>query len=100
MWGCDSITFATTKDFGDSLYSNRGADVDVTEDGGTPDVEPVRVVGSQLLETTGLHQIHVFWHLDLARPGKMNGYYINKSTHLLLYTMKINREIINRGMVE
>lgn len=77
MRGCDSIAFATTKDFGDSLDSNRGTDVDVTEDSGTPYIEPVGVVGSQFLETTGLHQVHVFWHLDLACPGKCENSLLN-----------------------
>lgn len=68
MWGSDTITFAATKDLGDSLYSYGRADVDVTKDGSASHIEPVRVVGSKLLETTSLNQVHVVWHLNLACP--------------------------------
>lgn len=66
MRGCDSITFTSTKDLGDSLDSNWRSDVDVTEDGCTSDIEPVRVVGSQLLEAGSLNQVHVLGHTDFA----------------------------------
>lgn len=69
MWGCHPIAFAATKYFGYSLDSNRGTDVDVTEDGGTPYIEPVGVIGSQLLEAGSFDEVHVFRYLDLASPG-------------------------------
>lgn len=70
MWRGDTVAFAATKDLGDGLDSDGGADVDVAEDGGASHVEPIRVIGSKLLEAGSLHQVHVFWNLDFASPGR------------------------------
>ena len=38
--------------------------------GGGAHVEPVLVVGSQLLPVVGLDEVHPLGHLHLARPGE------------------------------
>ena len=43
-------------------------DVHVTGHGGGADVEPILIVGSELLPVVGLHQVHPLGNLHLARP--------------------------------
>ena len=45
-------------------------DVHVTGHGGGADVEPILIIGSQLLPVVGLHQVHPLGNLHLARPKK------------------------------
>lgn len=72
MRRCDSITFASTKDLGDGLHSNWGTNVDMTENCSTSDVEPIRIIGSQLFEAGSLNQVHVFRDTDFAGPENNN----------------------------
>ena len=59
----------TSKDLGDRVDSNGGADVDVPGDGGAAGEVPVLVVGRKLLGHVRLDNVHPLGELDLAGPG-------------------------------
>ena len=42
----------------------------MTGHGGGAHVEPILIIGSELLPVVGLHQVHPLWNLHLARPEK------------------------------
>lgn len=64
--GVDTVALAATVDLGDRTNASRGSVVQVAQDRGAPDVEPVWVVGRQLLELGGLDDVHGVGHLKLA----------------------------------
>lgn len=68
--GVGAVAFATTENFRHRTDANRAADVDVTNQGGTTDVVPVRVVRSQLLEARRLDDVHPFGDTHLAGSKK------------------------------
>ena len=43
----------------------------MTGHGGGAHVEPILIIGSELLPVVGLHQVHPLWNLHLARPDKV-----------------------------
>jgi hypothetical protein len=47
----------------------------VTGNAGSPDEEPVLVIGSQLLRHVGLHHVHPLGHRHLPRPTEKNIFY-------------------------
>lgn len=58
-WG-DTVAFASTENFGYGAYSDWRSDVDVSDERSTSYVVPVGIVGSQLLEATGLYEVDEF----------------------------------------
>ena len=59
----------TSVHFLEGAGANRGPDVDVTGNAGGPGVEPVLVVGSQLLGDGGLHQVNPLGNRHLSGSG-------------------------------
>ena len=59
----------TSVDLGEGADSAGRADVEVAGHGGGAHVEPVLVVGRQLLELGQLHDVHPIRHLHLTRPA-------------------------------
>lgn len=73
MSGGDTVALAASVDLGYCAHAEGGADVDVPDEGGAPNVVPVSLVGGQLLEAAGLDEVHEFGDGKLAGPkGKTN----------------------------
>jgi len=65
----DAVALASAVDLGDGAHTSGTAVVQVAQDRGAADVEPVGIVGRQLLEFGGLHDVHLVGHLQLASPA-------------------------------
>ncbi|KYQ57701.1 hypothetical protein ALC60_03341, partial [Trachymyrmex zeteki] len=65
--GMGAVTFASTKDLGNGTDSDWATNIDMTHQGCTSDVVPVRIIRSQFLEFRRLHNIHPFWNPHFAK---------------------------------
>merc|ERR1719159_837052 len=65
--GSGSTALATTINLGQSTNTDSSAEVDVTSDGSSTHVEPVGIIGSQLLVSTGLDKVDPLRDFQLAR---------------------------------
>lgn len=64
----DTVALATTIDFGDGANASWTAVVQVTQNRSATHIEPVGIVGGQLLEFGCLDDVHLVGHLQLASP--------------------------------
>lgn len=63
-----TVALATTIDFGDGANASWTAVVQVTQNRSATHIEPVGIVGGQLLEFGCLDDVHLVGHLQLASP--------------------------------
>lgn len=66
--GVDTVALASAVDLGDRTDSSGTAVVQMAQDRGATHIEPVGIVGRQLLEFGGLDDVHLVGHLQLASP--------------------------------
>ncbi|KYN28897.1 hypothetical protein ALC57_01861 [Trachymyrmex cornetzi] len=62
-----AVAFASTKDLGNGTDSDWATNIDVTHQGCTSDVVPIRIIRSQFLEFRRLYNIYPFWYSHLAK---------------------------------